>query len=129
MDAYKLSSGANGMVTRVGVDSAAGIDEACETVRHLKAVLRPVEPSPVFREALRDRLVRAARKDQGLVQIAPSNERTREMLVGAALLSVAGALVYWWRSRVPQEASRAAVLIEKGQSARKTSITAACARN
>ncbi|MBI2864631.1 MAG: hypothetical protein HYX94_08740 [Chloroflexi bacterium] len=84
--------------------------EIGKTVRRLRTVLRPVEPSPIFRQELRLRLALAGRRDRPPVQVASSGELPREVLVGAALLSVAGALVYLWRTRVSHAGAGGSVL-------------------
>ena len=83
-----------------------------ETMRRLRIAIRPVEPSPIFREELRLRLASSVCRDRSPVQVASSGELPRELLVGAALLSVAGALVYFWRTRVPNAAPHAVAMLE-----------------
>ncbi|MDO8670351.1 MAG: hypothetical protein Q7O66_02840 [Dehalococcoidia bacterium] len=89
--------------------------EFSDTVGRLQNIVKPVEPSPVFREELRLRLARAALWNQSSVQLAASDDRARGMLIGAALLSVAGALVYLWRARDPHTAGRGSTVLLKSR--------------
>jgi hypothetical protein len=82
-----------------------------ETAEKVKQVLAPVDPVPAFCQSLYDDLLAAGerRLAEGVIQLARSPGR--QILIRAAALgsavSVAGAIVYFIRSRAAAEAQPA----------------------
>ncbi|MHB1006134.1 MAG: hypothetical protein ACYC3S_10900 [Chloroflexota bacterium] len=80
----------------------AGIEDLATIAQYLKLLLRPVAPSPIFREALHARIIAAP------VAVAETSwpaQHKRGLIVGAVLgsaLSVAGVLAVVARARASE---------------------------
>lgn len=101
LDSYLDRLNALGVGERAPFEPAALRDLAL-LARRLKAILIPVEPSPLFREALRARLLVAAREQVMKPRPSWPAQHKKGLLIGAAVgsaLSLAGIVALLFRLR------------------------------
>jgi len=99
MDENELAEYVDRLLRGESIESLEAKDELLKVAQQLRNALRPLTPPPEFRQSLKERLLAYSEDDRASAPVGSTTCHMREIVVGAAVLSLAGAALLFWRNR------------------------------